>query len=350
MWAIINNTPFQAERGWVRDKDGAEVWLVAVKGTFLIQTDGTLSLAEEQEEVRLAPVFRGDPAETSLLYDSDLVHKKSATDVLVHGHAYAPRGRPAIQVDVTLKLGPIAKTLRVIGDRLWQDSVLGLRLTQPEPFTKVPLTYERAFGGSDQLSDDPKHHDWERLNPVGRGFATRPEHLIDTPVANIEAPNLPITHWKSRPPPAGFGPIPGHWSPRVELAGTYDEKWERERLPLLAEDFDERFHQSAPVDQQVPGFLRGGEEVELRNLTPGGILRCRLPRVSLGIITAFEDGERRRHQADFHTVAFEPDVPRVMLVWHTHLPCHHKVLELRTTTIHLRKRNRGSERDRAGGL
>ncbi|MCP3973237.1 MAG: DUF2169 domain-containing protein, partial [bacterium] len=154
----------------------------------------------------------------------------------------------------------------------------------------------------------------------------------------------------SRPPPAGFGPIAGHWSPRVELAGTYDEKWERERQPLLAEDFDERFHQSAPADQQVPGFLRGGEEVTLHHLTPSGILRFRLPRVTLGIVTAFDDGEQRRHRACIHTVAFEPDVPRVILVWHTHLPCHHKVLKLQTTTIHLKKRIHVSERDRASGL
>ncbi len=350
MWAIVNKTPFQAERGWVRDKDGAEVWLVAVKGTFLIEADGTLRLAEEQEEVRLAQVFRGDPAETSLLYDSDLVHKKSATDVLVHGHAYAPRGRPATQVDVTLKLGPIHKTLRVIGDRYWRNSALGLRMTPPEPFLKIPLTYERAYGGTDQISENPKHHDWERLNPVGRGFATRTEHLIDTPMANVEAPKRPIRSSMSRPPPAGFGPIAGHWSPRVELAGTYDEKWERERQPLLAVDFDERFHQSAPADQQVPGFLRGGEEVVVRNLTPSGILKFLLPRVTLGFVTHFDRQDNQRHRGCLHTVILEPDVPRVLMVWHTNLPCHNKGLKLLSTTVRLKRRIHVSQQRIASGL
>ncbi len=350
MWTITNNTPFAAERCWVRDKDGAEVWLAAVKGTFLIDADGSTHLAEEQEEVRMPPEFRGDPSETSLLYDSDLVHKKAATDVLLDGHAYAPGSAPTTEVDVTLKVGPIDKTLRVIGDRLWQNSLLGMKMSRPEPFTQMPLAYERAFGGTDQLSDNPKHHDWERRNPVGRGFATRAEHLIDTLAANLEAPNQPISHWKSRPPPAGFGPIAGHWSPRIELGGTYDGKWEKERLPLLAEDFDEGFHQSAPPDQQVPGFLHGGEQVELRNLTPGGLLRFRLPRVTLGIRTMFDDGEERDHRAVLHTVALEPDVPRVMMVWHTHLPCHHKVLKLLTTRIELKRRIHVSEHDRASGV
>ncbi len=32
MWALTNETPYSAERTWVRDEIGREVWLVAVKG------------------------------------------------------------------------------------------------------------------------------------------------------------------------------------------------------------------------------------------------------------------------------------------------------------------------------
>ena len=45
MWSVTNRTPYAAERCWVRDKNGAEVWLVAVKGTFLIGPDGVLRKA-----------------------------------------------------------------------------------------------------------------------------------------------------------------------------------------------------------------------------------------------------------------------------------------------------------------
>ena len=347
MWTITNRTPFAAERCWVRDKDGAEVWLVAAKGTFDIAPDGTLSLAEEQQEVRIPPEFRGDPGETSLLYDSDLVHKKSATDILLHGHAYAPGGKPTTQVDVGLKVAGIDKTLRVYGDRVWKPSLLGWSMSRPAPFTTMPITYERAFGGTDERADNPKKRGWEPRNPIGTGFATQSKHLRDMPAPNIEMPRQRISRWKSRPQPAGFGPIAGHWAPRVDFAGTYDDRWQKERLPLLPEDFDERFHQSAPLDQQVPGFLSGGERVELRNLTPNGLLRFSLPRVTLGIETQFDDGERRDHRAVLHTVAIEPDVPRVMLVWHTHLPCHHKVQKLLTTRIDLKRRLNVSEQDRA---
>ena len=109
MWTIANNTPFAAERTWVRDKDGAEIWLVAVKGTFSIESDGSIQLAEEQEEVNIAPKFRGPPESSSLLYDTDLPHTKKNTDILIEGHAYAPHGQPITKVNVALRVANIKK-------------------------------------------------------------------------------------------------------------------------------------------------------------------------------------------------------------------------------------------------
>ncbi len=350
MWMLNNQTPFAAERTWVRDKDGAEVWLVAVKGTFDILADGTLMIADQQEVVVMAPQFTGDPQSSGLLSDTDLPHKKIATDVLVIGQAYAPQGKPVRQLMVSLNVGPIQKELRVIGDRIWRASVVGVSLSDPEPFTQMPITYERAYGGMDLTSDDPKQHNWERRNPAGCGFATQAKHLVDQLAHNIEDPKSPITDWKKRPNPAGFGPIAGHWVPRVELAGTYDAHWEKTRQPLLAEDFDDQYHQCAPLDQQVPGFLKGGEIVELLNMTPNGRLNFRLPRISLGLSTQFDDGTSAVHRAALHTVTIKPDFPRVVLVWHLHHQCHHKVLKLNSTSIRLKERIMLSERDNAQAM
>ena len=41
MWQIDNRTPFAAERTWTRGRDGAEIWLVAVKCTFSVLPDGS---------------------------------------------------------------------------------------------------------------------------------------------------------------------------------------------------------------------------------------------------------------------------------------------------------------------
>ena len=45
---IENQTPYLAERTWVRDKEGVHHWIVVVKATYGIQKDGRLSLAQTQ--------------------------------------------------------------------------------------------------------------------------------------------------------------------------------------------------------------------------------------------------------------------------------------------------------------
>jgi hypothetical protein len=337
MWNVNNLTPFSDGHAFVRDRDGAEVWLVAVRGTFAIDPDGSTRPAERQEEVCLVPQYRGEPGKSSLLYDTDLPHLKPTTDVLLHGHAYAPGGHPAAQVDVSMKVGPISKTLRVTGDRVWRQGALAPTMADPQPFMQMPIVYERAYGGANLTGVDPREHDWDRRNPIGTGFAVKAEHLVGQRVPNIEDPRDSGLFWRRRPSPAGFGPIASDWMPRVRWAGTYGEKWEEERLPLLPEDFDDRFYLCAPEDQRAPQPLKGGEEVELHNLTPAGLLRFRLPRVALGFSTRFSTGERIRHRGVLHTVILEPDFPRVLMVWHTSLPCHPKVLKLEETTITLKR-------------
>jgi hypothetical protein len=127
----------------------------------------------------------------------------------------------------------------------------------------------------------------------------------------------------------------------VGLAGTYDNRWQQTRFPLLPDDFDDRHYQCAPVDQQPPRFLSGNEQVTLLNLTPQGKLYFQLPRVFLGFETFFYTGERQLHSPPkLHTVILEPDFPRLSLVWHSTLPCHPKVTKLEKTRI-IEKRNIG---------
>lgn len=321
MWALDNQTPFAADRSWVRDRNGAEIWLVAVKGTFNINPDGAVAVADDQVKVQVASEYAGEPGKSSLLYESDLPRTKLTTDIIVNGHAYAPQGKPCESVNVSFRVGNLAKSLHVTGDRIWKGFSFFAWKSSCQPFVKMPLVYERAFGGTDAKLKKPK---WDTRNPVGTGFAKRRSHLIGQKVPNV--------YPKGGSQPAGFGAIAGHWTPRVKLAGTCGEKWQESRAPLLPEDFDDRFYQCAPRDQQTAQFLKGDEEVALINLTPGCNLMFRLPRVVLGFETDF-GGEPVRHRANLHTVILEPDVPRVLMVWHTALPCHSRVTKLRKTRI-----------------
>lgn len=332
MWQVDNRTPFAAERDWVRDRNGAEIWIVVVKCTFDILADGSTQVSQEQAPVLRVPEYFGAPGKSSIKYEADLVLTKTTTDVLVVGHAHAPGGRPVTQLDVGFRVGSLQKVLRVYGDRTWG----AFHPSSPQPFMAMPIVYERAFGGADPRSPHPDR-DWDWRNPVGCGFATDKAHLDGVPVPNVEWPDHPISAWDERPPPAGFGAIGSHWQPRASFGGSYDDHWRRTRQPLLPEDFDDRFYQCAPADQQAPRFLTGGEPVVLLNLSPAGDLRFALPKVYLGFETRFYGGSRETHKTrKLHSVIFEPEFPRLSMVWHSALPCHFKVQKLQRTIVTLK--------------
>ena len=117
MWMLHNRTPFAAERGWVRDRDGTEIWLVAVKATFDILPDGRTVVAKDQPPVLRLPEHHGEPGKSSIKYDADLVLTKTTTDVVVVGHACAPAGQRVKHLDVGFRVGPLQKVLRVVSDR-----------------------------------------------------------------------------------------------------------------------------------------------------------------------------------------------------------------------------------------
>lgn len=233
---------------------------------------------------------------------------------------------------MNLHVGPIDKTLLIRGDRLWQKDLQNFLLGKPQPIVSLPLSYRYAYGSKAQDTSDSSP--FYTANPIGRDQTM----LIDQFAPNIEYPASQVRSWIDQPAPAGFTAIPGHWQVRKALAGTYDQAQEDRRQPLLPEDFDPQFFQCAPIDQQVPGFLKGGEQVELTHLTPMKYWSFYLPKASFYLRTTFTDGYKKMHRAQLHTVIIEPDNHRIMMVWHSHLPCHHRVNQLEKTQIRLKKR------------
>jgi hypothetical protein len=324
MWRLTNETSYAGGRIWGRDKDGVHEWIVVVKGTFDVQRDGKLVRAEKQVEPLLVAEPNGEDGNSSLRYEADLVGPKPTTDILLNGTAYAPKGRPATEFLVSLRVGDVYKQIKVVGNRTWKSGPLGNGLSAAEPVARVPIAYERAYGGFDQSNPDPTKQRLDTRNPVGCGLITR----AGLPAPNFEYPGERL----EAAGPAGFGPLASYWSPRRELQGTYDDAWKNGRFPLPPADWDPRSLLCSPPDQWPARHLRGGELVELENLTPDGKLSFVLPKLYFNFRTMINN-RTENHNSRLATVIIEPDHPRVILVWQSVLAVRNDVDYLDETIV-----------------
>jgi hypothetical protein len=334
MLQLKNSTGFAASLMLLPDTDAVDTIFAVVKGTFSLQGllgGEAMPVAEEQVPIALADKYYGDVTTSSIRVPSDVCLGKVATDVLLVGSAWAPGGQPTWQMDVHLAVGPIAKSVRVSADRVWETGAGGTTMKWVTPFLRMPLMWERAFGGSDETQ---KGLAADRRNPVGAGFraSSGSKQLSGLALPNVEDPAAPVSTPGDRPTPAGFAPLAPHWEPRSSYAGTYDSAWQAGRAPYLPTDFDRRFFQLAPQGLVAPTFLRGGETVTAHGVSPGGPLEFALPIAAVDVSYLVDETEIGR-PAVLDTVILEPDEGRVMLVWRASLPCDKKALSVREVRV-----------------
>jgi hypothetical protein len=269
------------------------------------------------------------------------------------------------------------------------------RLTSPKNCTSLPLGYAVAFGGSARIDvDEASRADMSRrigsanclaadashshsdtrqagaqtllaysayeYNPLGTGYTTtwylKGTDCRSIPAPRVEYPRAPITekslkdvlNGKAGPAPAGFAAVGRAWLPRHALAGTSVQNVDRVdgKSPNLPSDFDYRYWNAAPVDQQC-AYLAGDEVFILENLCsrehpaaqPGAgadtLLRFALPGEQPFLM--LKDREARTAVKGCHldTVYIDPEKAIVELVWRAaiHLATNLKgtVLMLATT-------------------
>jgi hypothetical protein len=333
---LLNATRMQAGYTMGMDPSARESLVVAAKGTFLLPVSGGDGgrLAEEQTPLIDADVFSGEPGFSAPVYECDYPPVKPKCDVLLNGSAYAPGGRPTRRAAVSLRVGCMAKSFDVVGQRTWVGALLGVAASPPEPFVKIPISYDRAFGGIDAVHPDPARHRYYELNHAGVGFhrETEREFIDGTPLPNTEEPGRPVVDPRGTYRPMAFGPIARAWQPRVKLAGTYDQHWLDEIFPFLPPDFDERYYQAAPPEQQIE-YPHGGEEVVLENLTPGGRLEFNLPTVRVPVVFYLREGDTVEKEAVIDTIVLEPDLGRFLMTWRASLPLRRNMFEVEQVLV-----------------
>jgi hypothetical protein len=309
---IVKELPIEAGVMLAPDRDAKEHWVVVVKATYVFPERGDEPvLAEVQEPLVYADEYHGDPGLSSIASPYDFAPEKPLAEFILTGSAVAPGGRPVTELLVGVGVeGLMAKTIRVTGDRTWREGLLGVLASEPVPFTRLPLVYERAFGGV--LEGERAHR--ENLVGVGLSSLGSREAAVGKPLPNLEHPDRRLSAFRDITPTTCFAPVSPAWLPRAAFAGTYDQEWLDQRFPLLPTDFDPHFFQSAPADQQV-SQLRGGERVTLVNLTQEGRLSFLLPRLEMPVVLLFADRPDEPHEARLDTVHIDTDTRRLFMVW-----------------------------------
>lgn len=314
MFAITNATRHAATATILTDADGRDLVVAVAKATFALVRGRRLELAELPTPLVRADEYRDEPGKSSLAAAADFAPGKPRADVIVLGSARAPGGRAVTEMTVGVRVGSVAATLAVTGDRVWKKGLMGVAPGRPERFTEMPLVWERAYGGACPAKDGEGVSAY-RPNPVGRGFWLSDRDAADQPLPNLEWPDDPVKKLASRPAPACFAFVSPDWESRASLAGTYDAKWEKSRQPLLPEDFDPGFFNVAPAPLQSARFFEGGEPVRLQGLHEEGEVAFELPRDRVDVQLLTPGDRLATHPAVLDTVVIDAAAGLVQLLW-----------------------------------
>lgn len=326
---IINGSRLIVDAHMATDSAGRRYLVAQAKATYRIPAVGVAypRLADPQLPLLNADVFEGAPGESGLIFEADHAWFKPRCDVLVHAAAHAPGGQPVKQLDVGFRVGSCVRTARVIGNRHWRRSLVGLVPSEPQPFVSMPISYGRAFGGTRVHDGMPQPY---AANPIGCGFGDAPgdASLVDTPVPNLEEPGAPISNPREHYQPISFGPVGRSWAGRVEFGGTYDQHWMDEIFPLLPEDFDPRFFQAAPGTQQID-YPTGGEEVAFLHLHPTRPeIRFTLPYLNLSMVVLDQHRQVHKLEPVVDTLSFDLEADVFTVVWRARHPLKRSLAEV----------------------
>lgn len=252
---------------------------------------------------------------------ADHVLGKRGCDLIALGYAYPGRGLRATSAAVRLQIGDFERALYVFGDRVWTRRGGRLVMSAAAPFERLPLRWDRAYGGKAQRGKARIGHE---DNEEGRGFYLEEKAAEGGPLPNIEDPRALVSQWSDRPRPINFAPVPA-------------------TSRLMAENFVKIDDTTGAVEYRGATFncahpalrvaaLRGGEGVRLNGMTPGAPLVFALPRDEYAVEVSLED-RRYSFRAPLDTVYLFPEERRVALTYRCHFTYRYVREELRVTRL-----------------
>jgi hypothetical protein len=359
-------------------KPGGERTLgMLLKRTYAIRPDGDCEPVddEQQEPICDGEIPYGDveaPLVSAVLQGDDTLAFKEETDLVVQGSAYAYR-EGVRQTTAGVRFGDLEREIVVFGDRIGEwHPVGGPRFSDPEPFEKIPVVYDLAYGGLDITAsaryghpaavamssvrpdtmldvNSPYHYP---RNPAGTGFliSLDRDSFADLAVPNFEYAFDPLTperlavgepkRWINAPLPAGMDWQSAAWFPRTGYLGftrtheLLDAQvaevalgWAADNLldiPSMLTTLDRmprlEFAQSASPGMTVRELPRDAE-LEFWNMHPDSPLRrVRLPDEVPRVKVALNAGKMVELDTQLNTIVVRTDHDRLVVVWCARTP------------------------------
>ena len=239
------------------------------KVSYQFDETGKLTLIEDAPPLVEADEHRGAALTTSLQAVSEIAPFKEGSEIYLYGTARPDRdGLVAMEVGIGILFTDKKqwkKVLRIFGKRTWKKTMVNyIHGENPGSVEEILLSYEYAFGGGNPEDDQ----DVFEANPTGLGYNSDQRNLFSEELPRIEMGPDFVNSPMQKPTPAGFGPLPLFWEPRVSDAGEPVSDPTTQGGCPYSKTAKRCIHNVAPYDQRFKKPFTGGEIIHLRALVP----------------------------------------------------------------------------------
>lgn len=319
------------------------------KATFTVSDTGAVTL-DRQDPM---PIYTKD-VETryGVLPKEDIPRLDPVFEVMTLGSAIAPTANPVEMALVELQVGHVKHALQVFGDRQWSGTDDNASISPARPFTRMPLGWHLAFGGTEEVEIDKDSFVdvSDPINPLGKGFDhvvqieqlaqalkcpdPYPQYRRTRQLANIESADTPVTHAQDKPLPVCWAPCDissGIIVERLRRAGELDPATDELRTGEIATDSPFLLHRAHPdwvIDTPVAEAM-----IRLTGMSKTA-MEFSLP--SLRVLLDVTVGDKER-ALELHPGALTlfPDLNKFTLVFRGVIPYRYRASDTRVAQVRL---------------
>jgi hypothetical protein len=260
---FANLTDFPAKMAAGSTGETEMLYVVACKVTYALDRSWLVPVPPDQAW----PVFDNPFFFEGITLGPEMDFRKNGVDLLVFGCAVAPHSEPARHMRIGVECGRLCHHVEIFGERFWSGSGKKLVPSNPEPFLEMPLTNDRAFGGTGLIDGLEMPH---AVNPAGKGFYLSASDAAGKCLPNLERPDSLIQRWEDQPRPACFFKPAGN----LEAGDSTTQDSQARVIRLLESGFNQTVPELVARREDLGSHLR------LTGFSADGSIVFPMPRLS----------------------------------------------------------------------